>query len=83
MTSEKNLLLISGWKRLYRIPSSGRQSHKIRDAFAMTYFCLAGFPILLYLKSMKRNKLEVEDHMRLKMLAIQPDISSQKHHFFH
>jgi hypothetical protein len=38
--------------------------------FAMNYFCEVGFSVLVDLKSKKRNRLEVEDDMRLKISVI-------------
>lgn len=69
MNVQKNLFLISGWTS-YEISNCGKE----KMSFATTYFYEAGFSVLLDLKSKKRNKLVVEDDMRLKCWVIQPNI---------
>jgi hypothetical protein len=55
-------------------PTLADTAVKYMMTFTMTYFCKVGFFVFVDLKSTKRNPLEVEDGMRLKILVIEPDI---------
>ena len=47
---------------------------KIIPPFVSTYLCERGFSTLIQIKTKARNKLEVQDHMRLAVLRTEPRI---------
>ena len=47
---------------------------KIITPFVSTYLCERGFSTLVQIKTKARNKLDVQDHMRLAVLRTQPRI---------
>ena len=47
---------------------------KIINPFDSNYLCEGGFPTLIQIKTKARNKLDVQDHMRLAVLHTQPRI---------
>jgi len=47
---------------------------KVLIGFSTTYLCERGFSSLTYLKSKYRNKLNVEDDLRLYLTKLEPNI---------
>jgi hypothetical protein len=57
-------------------------------SFPTTYNCEIGFSALIGLKSVKRNRLNVEPDLRLKLSSIAPDVAKlvkdcKQHHYSH
>ena len=51
-----------------------QKSLKITTSFVSTYLCERGFSTLVQIKTKARNKLDVQDHMRLAVSRTQPRI---------
>lgn len=72
--NEKNLNQF--WCTMYRsYPAVSLQALKILVPFASTYLCESGFSCLLQIKTKARNRLNVEDDMRLALSDTQPRIT--------
>ena len=46
------------------------------NPFVSTYFCECGFSTLVQIKTKARNKLDIQDHMRLAVSRTQPRIKN-------
>ena len=55
-------------------PKISRAALKIVVPFVSTYLCEHGFSTLVQIKAKARNKLDVQDHMRLALCHTQPRI---------
>ena len=56
-------------------PNVAKLALKVLLPFATTYLCKSGFSTLVVLKTEKRNRLNVEDDMRLALSATKPRIT--------
>lgn len=73
----KQKTLLSFWmgtKAEY--PSLFQQAMKFLIPFVTTYMCESGFSELLYTKNKYRNRLSVEEDLRVKLSSIEPDIEA-------
>jgi len=71
----KDKTLVSFWmstKKEY--PSLFKQALQCLTPFVTTYLCESGFSELLYLKNKYRNRLDIQNDLRVKISSIQPDI---------
>lgn len=67
-------------------PSLFQQAVRFLIPFVTTYMCESGFSELLYTKNKYRNRLSVEEDLRVKLSTIQPDfealIENKQQHVF-
>lgn len=65
------------WCAMYgSYPKVSMEALKILIPFVSTYLCESGFSTLLQIKTKTRNRLNVEDDMRLALSQTQPRISN-------
>jgi hypothetical protein len=64
------------WCVMYNsYPQVAMYAFKVLVPFASTYLCESGFSALFHIKTKERNRLNVEDDMRLALTSTQPRIS--------
>lgn len=69
-------LLTQFWCVMYKsYPNISMLALRVLLPFVSTYLCESGFSTLLHIKTKARNRLTVEDDMRLALTNIQPRIS--------
>ena len=78
-SSARNLfyekLLTQFWCAMYQTyPNVTMLAFRVLLPFASTYLCESGFSTLLHIKTKARNRLYVEDDMRLALANTQPRI---------
>lgn len=78
-SSARNLfnekLLTQFWCAMYKsYPNVTMLAFRVLIPFASTYLCESGFSTLLHIKTKARNRLNVEDDMRLALTNTQPRI---------
>ena len=60
---------------LQSYPKLSTEAVRVIVPFTSIYLCESGFFILMHIKSKARNKLDVDDEMRLAITKIRPRIS--------
>ena len=64
------------WCEMYgSYPQVSKLAFQVLLPFAMTYLCKSNFSALLHMKTKERNRMNVEEDMRLALSSTQPRIS--------
>ena len=64
------------WCEMYdSYPQVSKLAFQVLLPFATTYLCESGFSALLHMKTKERNRMNVEDDMRLALSSTQPRVS--------
>jgi hypothetical protein len=69
---DKNNICYSWWKLGEHFPNLSDKALRILTQFPTTYLCEKGFSHMLFLKNDYRNRLEVENDLRVNLSTIKP-----------